>query len=110
MKSWREGRPVHRSASDAFAAVIRSKGERMCAAGDAQVVPIKLVRAFLVANPVFFGVPERPRLESDYSESGAREPLKKHAACGADSDDAVIHGFTFGEFPHGCGDCLHRAK
>ena len=82
---------MHRAAADAFAAVVGAQRERVVAAGDAQVLPVELVRACLVADPVALRVPERPGFEPHDAEARAREPLQQHAARRADADDEVIH-------------------
>jgi hypothetical protein len=75
MKARREGGPVDGASADAFAGVVVAEGEGMLAAGDAQIVPVELVRAALVADPIALGVPEGTGLEADNLEAGAGEPL-----------------------------------
>ena len=67
---------MHGASADAFAAVVCAEGERIGAAGDARLFPVKLVGAGFIADPVSFGVPEGASLKSDHVESGAREALK----------------------------------
>ena len=95
MKARGECRPVHGAAAHAFAAVIRAQRERIFAAGDAQIFPVEIVRAGLVADPIALRIPERTRFHADHSKTGAREPLQQHAAGRADADDHVIHFFVF---------------
>src|SRR5690348_2791985 len=101
MEARREASPMHRAAADALAAVVGAEGQRLAAAGDAQVVPVEVVRSDLVADPVALGVPEGSGVEADDAEAGAREALDEHAAGRADADDHVIHFVARAVAPHG---------
>ena len=81
MKARRESSPVNRASAHAFAAVIRAERERMRSAGDTQIVPIELVRAFFVADPVLLRIPERTCFQRDHTKPRPRQTLHQHPAC-----------------------------
>ena len=110
MKARREGRPMHRAAADAFAAVVFAEGQRMLAAGDPQIGPVQFVRALFVADPVTLGIPERASLETDHPEARPRQALQQYAAGRADADDAVVHFIRVSETLHLAADALQRAQ
>ena len=62
----------------------------MIASGDAQIIPIQLMRAGFVGNPISLGVPEWAGFKADHFETGAREALEKNTACGTDADNCKI--------------------
>ena len=68
MQSRCERRPMHRSAAHSFPAIVIAKRQRMLPATHAYVVPVKLVRAFLIAHPIALRIPKRPRIEANHLE------------------------------------------
>ena len=100
MEARREGGPVNGASADAFAAVVGAERERIGAAGNARVVPVELVRALFVADPVPLGIPERARLQTDNVEAGAGQTLQKYAACGTDADDHEVDLFFVAKAAH----------
>src|SRR5579875_2027790 len=75
MKARGKSGPMHGSATDAFAAIVFSEGERILSSRDAAVVPVEFVRAFFVADPVAFRVPEWTCFETYDGETGLGETL-----------------------------------
>ena len=85
------------AASNALAAIIRAKFERVRAANHAQIFPVELVRAGFVADPILLGVPEGAGLETDNVEPGTRQPLQQDTTGGADANDHVVDLFAIAE-------------
>src|SRR5579883_1078234 len=110
MEARRKCGPVDRAAAYAFAAVIRAEGQRIFATGDAQVVPVKLVRTFFIAYPVFFGIPERSCFEANDAKTGASEALHQHASGRTNADNAVVDSLVVAEFSHWSRQRLHGAE
>ena len=110
MKARRECCPVNRSASYAFAAVVRTQCQRMGATRDAQVIPIEFVRPFLIANPISFRIPEGAGFQSDHPKSSSSKTLRQHSARGADSDYAIVDWFMIRKSPHRAWESLYRSK
>src|SRR5665213_1381279 len=92
--------PVNRAASHAFAAVSRPKRQWFLTGSDPHIVPIQLMRSFLIAHPVAFGIPEGSGIEANHAESGPREPLQQHTASRAHAHNDVIHLIRFIEAMH----------
>ncbi len=110
MKSWREGRPVDRASTNTLAAVVGAQRERVFAARDPFVVPVEIVRAFFVAHPIGFGIPERTRIEPYNVEARASQTLQQDTSACAYADDRVIHFVVRTEPAHGRVDRLHRPE
>ena len=110
MKTGSESCPVHGSASNAFAAVVGTESERIFSAGNAEIFPIKLMRAGLVADPIALCVPEWTGFHPDNFEARAGESLKQHSTRRADPDDEVIDLLIFRIPPHRKIDDLHRSE
>ena len=68
------------AAADPSPAVVGAEGEGIFAACYAQLVPIEIVRAGLIADPIALGIPEWARLESDDAKSRASQSLQQHSA------------------------------
>src|SRR5436309_11280418 len=91
MEAGREGCPVHGAAANTPAAIVFPQGERVLPANKAQIIPVQLVRAGLVADPVALRVPKRAGLEAHDAEAGLGQPLQHHTTTRAEADDAEIH-------------------
>ena len=101
---------MHGAATNAFAAIVRAKRERILAAGDALVFPVKLVRTGLVTDPIALGIPKRSGFHAQHLEAGASQPLEQHAARRPDADDHIIHFLARRMAMHRKVDALHRPE
>ena len=72
----------------------------MSSASNPQVIPIELMRALFVADPVPLRVPERTCFQSDDPKSSPSKPLNQYPTRASNTDDAIVDGFSFGESPH----------
>src|SRR5438045_3590336 len=108
MEAGREGRPVHGAAANAPAAVVFSERERVLSSNNAQIIPVQLVRAGLVAEPVALGIPERAGVKAHDAEAGLGQPLQHHAAARAEADDAEVHLLVVRIAAHWGVDLLDR--
>src|SRR5919199_6845404 len=91
MEARREGRPVHGAAANAPAAIVFAQCERVLPSNNAQIIPVQLVRAGLVTDPVTLRVPEGAGVEAHDAEAGLGQPLQHHTAARAEADDAEVH-------------------
>jgi hypothetical protein len=82
----------------------------MLAGGDAQIIPIQIMSALFITDPIALGVPKRSRIEADHAKSGTSEPLQENAATGTHSHDDVIDLLPFREMTHGRLDPLHGTE
>jgi hypothetical protein len=98
------------ASTDAFATVVRSESKRVFTAGDAKIVPIKIVRAGFVGYPLALCVPEGTGLEANDLESCASETLKEDAAGGANADDGIVDHVGIVEMALGDLNLLERTK
>src|SRR5919201_1462812 len=91
MEARREGCPVHGAAANTPAAVVFPQRERVLPTNNAQIIPVQLMRAGLVADPVALGVPEGAGVEAHDAEAGLGQPLQHHTTARAEADDAEVH-------------------
>ena len=76
----RKGRPVYGTTANATTAIVGAEGQRMLAAGDAEIFPVELVRTGLIADPVALTVPEGPGLKTNHIESRPCQSLQQNSA------------------------------
>src|SRR4051794_16452987 len=105
-----EGRPVNRTSAHAFAAIVLTERQRVGSPRDPKVVPVEIVRALLVANPVEFRIPKRTSLQPYNLEPSLCQSLQEYAARRTDSDDAVVDLFFVPETLRFFRDPLQRPK
>src|SRR5919199_2768044 len=110
MEARREGGPVHGAAANTPAAVVFSQREWVLSANNAQIIPVQLVRAGLVADPVALRVPEGARVEAHDAETGLGQPLQHHTAARAEADDAEIDLLVVWVAAHRGVDLLDRPQ
>jgi hypothetical protein len=82
---------MNRATANASATIIGAKCQRIPPTGDAQLIPIQIVRARFIADPIALGIPERTGFESDHAESRTGQPLQQHAACRPNADYAEVY-------------------
>ena len=95
------------ASANAFAAIVGAERERVLAAGDAEIVPVEIVRAGFVGDPLAFGVPEWACLEANYFEACARKSLQKNATCRTHANDGVVDEVGILEAARRQCDLLH---
>ena len=101
---------MNRASTHAFAAIIRTQRQRIGAAGNARIFPIKFVRTRFVAHPVALSIPEGSGFEADDIKAGTRQPLQKNAARRSDADNNVVDLVFLIKLPHRRMHVLQRAQ
>jgi hypothetical protein len=101
---------VHGATANAFPAVVSAEGQRMLTARDTNIVPVKIVRALLIAHPIALGIPKGASIKSDHAKARAGQALQKNSATCTHTHDEVIYFLAFGEVVHGCFDPLNRTE
>src|SRR5919201_1407406 len=110
MEARREGCPVHGAAPNTPAAVVFPQRERVLSPGNAQIIPVQLVRAGLIADPVALGVPEGAGVEAHDAEAGLGQPLQHHTPARAEADDAEVYLLVVWVAAHRGVDLLDRPQ
>src|SRR3982751_4296385 len=82
----------------------------MVATRDPHVVPVEVVSAFFVADPIALGIPKRSGIETNYTKPGSCQALNQHSSARTHSDNGIIELFTFPEATHWTLNPLHRAE
>lgn len=82
---------MYRAAADASAAIVGAKRERIFTTRYAQIIPIEIVRASFIADPVSLRIPERTGFQPDDAKSCTRQSLEQHSARRTDPNDAVVN-------------------
>ena len=99
---------VHHRPAHAASRVVLAHLDGVCAADDPLLVPVQLVRAGLVGDPVLVGMPERAGLDDHDPPSGPGQALGQDRPSGAGADDANVdlvavvvaaHGVLAGQIP-----------
>src|ERR1700742_4324034 len=91
MKAGHIARKMDHGPSDAAARVVAAQLDGMRSRDDARFIPVQLVRAGLVTDPVLVGVPKWPRVEDDHAPPLAGQPLCKDGAPGSAADDHDVN-------------------
>ena len=110
MKAWRKRGPVHGTAANSASTIVCAQRKRVLATRDTKLIPVELVRACFVRNPVTLRIPERPCLKADDAESGAREALQQYAAGRPDANDYKIGQIRVAKTASRKLDGLHGSK
>src|SRR5919201_6329536 len=110
MEARREGCPVHGAAANTPAAIVFPQCERVLPSNNAQIIPVQLVRAGLVADPVALRVPEGAGVEAHDAEAGLGQSLQHHTTARAEADDAEIYLLFVRVAAHRGVDLLDRPQ
>ena len=81
---------VHHRPAHAATRVVLAHLDRVGAADDALLVPVQLVRAGLVGDPVLVGMPERAGFDDHDPPTGPGQTLGQDRPSGAGADDADV--------------------
>src|SRR5436305_11642587 len=110
MKAGCKSGPMNRTTTDSPSAIIRAKCYGVFSACNAQLIPIEVVGACLVAHPITFSIPKRACFNTYNAKPCSCKPLYKHTSCRANTYNAEIYFFVGSESMHWNIDLLDRTK
>jgi hypothetical protein len=82
---------VNCAATNASAAVVGAELDRIAPAGDAFVLPEKVLLLLFVGCEVFQRTPERTRLERNDTKTSGGEFVRQRASAGTSANDCEVH-------------------
>ncbi len=98
------------TSAHAFAAVVRTQRQRIGAASNTRIFPIKFVGTRFVAHPVALSIPEGSGFEADDIKAGTCQPLQKNATRRSDADNNVVDLVFLIKLSHRRMHVLQRAQ